>query len=226
MKLRISHQQLCAIAFFALTSFVTESSAQPALATGADAEITADGLHRVDTDIMNAAWVQPDLDLSGYSKVYLMPARVQFREVDPVSSINRIRSSINAFPVTEERRSQFNELWGQLLYDDVAKMEDFELVNEVGRDVLIIRAELVDVISGTPPDNLPISSGSTVAYPWAATIVLEVRDAMSDELLARTADRRRAEGQLDATAVWARTPQIIGRWSMMICDHLVELRAL
>lgn len=209
-----------------LSTYTGISRAQPLLASGADAEVTEDGLHRVDPTIMDAAWVRPDLDLTAYSKVFLMPAQIQFREVRDVSQFDRARGSVEAFPIEEIRQQQFSELWGQLFHDDVATLESYELVTDVGRDVLLVQGTLIDVISGVPPDTAAGGSSVTVMYPWAASIVLEVRDSMSDQLLARTADRRRVEGPLDATAVWARTSNMVQRWSRLLCERLEELTAL
>ena len=49
------------------------SGAQSIFATGDDADVTEDGLHRVHPSIMEAAWVRPDFDLSNYTRILLMP---------------------------------------------------------------------------------------------------------------------------------------------------------
>lgn len=227
MKRRLSTSRRGIATVWALAVLLADgTAAQPPLATGEQAEVTEDGLHRVDPSVMDAAWVHPQINLSGYTKVFVMPARVQFREVGSVSPGVRARGDVDAFPINEVRRAQLSELWGQLFYDDITALDSFELVTEVGRDVLLIRGDLIDVISGVPPDEIAGGATTTVLYPWAASAVLEVRDSMSDELLARTIDRRRVEGPLDATAVWARTSSMVGRWSQLLCDRLEELNAL
>src|SRR5690606_13358146 len=78
------------------------SDAQSVLATGADAEITEDGIHRVNPLIMDAAWVKPDLDLSRYTRVFLVHTGVQFRDV-PRRRLNACsRISASVFPLSEE----------------------------------------------------------------------------------------------------------------------------
>jgi hypothetical protein len=61
--------------------YAAGTGAQSILATGPDADVTEEALHRVDPSIMEAAWVRPDLDLSRYSRILLVPTGVQFREV-------------------------------------------------------------------------------------------------------------------------------------------------
>ncbi len=66
----------------------------PRIETGPDAEVSFDGLHRVQRSIMDEAWAVPDLDLTGYSKLMLGTAGISYREVDdPGRSTERRRSS-------------------------------------------------------------------------------------------------------------------------------------
>ena len=41
--------------------------------TGPDAEVTVDGLHRVDNALMALAYVKPDMNLQGYTRFMLDP---------------------------------------------------------------------------------------------------------------------------------------------------------
>ena len=69
------------------------NGAQPILATESDADVTEEGLHRVHPLIMEAAWVRPDLDLSRFTRIFLVPTAVQFREVDEMpDAFSRTRS--------------------------------------------------------------------------------------------------------------------------------------
>ena len=43
-------------------------NAAPRVQTGPNAEVTHDGLTRVDRSVMDAAWVKADLDLRGYAR--------------------------------------------------------------------------------------------------------------------------------------------------------------
>ncbi len=63
MRRRITPAILSAAAGLVLLWHVGGSGAQPILATGSDADVTEEGLHRVHPSIMEAAWVRPDLDL-------------------------------------------------------------------------------------------------------------------------------------------------------------------
>ena len=164
---------------FAILFYAGGSGAQSFLATGADAEVTEDGLHRVDDSIMGAAWVRPDLDLSGYTRIYFSPATVEFREITDGARVARIGDSASYFDIDEGRQVRFRERWAQVLYEDLSEVETYEMFDTVGRDVLLIQGRLIDVASGVPPDTAA-SVATTILYPWEATIVLELRDSMSD----------------------------------------------
>ena len=53
----------------------------PTFQEGPDAEVTHDGLTRMDGTIMDVVWARTDIDLTGYSKVMFDGVGVEFREV-------------------------------------------------------------------------------------------------------------------------------------------------
>ena len=217
---------LSATVGLALLWHAEESGAQAILATGPDAEVTEDGLHRVDPSIMGAAWVRPDLDLSRYNRIYFMPAAVQFRDV--AERRHNVRSMANAdsFFVSESRQARLRELFGEAFYEAVGEVESYELSDEVGRDVLIVRGLLTDVISGVPANVVGSVATTGIRWMWEADIVLELRDSMSDAVLARTADRERIDGPFGAGAEVAVTPSVVQSWSQLLVGHLEEVSDL
>ncbi len=225
MKYKMRTAVMPIAAGFVILCYAGGSGAQPFLATGADAEVTEDGLHRVDRSIMGTAWVRPDLDLSGYTRIFFSPTTVEFREIGDGVQGARVRDNASQFEVSEVRRVQFRERWAQILYENLSEVDSYEMFDSVGRDVLMVRGRLVDVASGVPPD-IAASVETTIMYPWEATIVLELRDSMSDEILARSADRRRMVGPINANAVQARTGTLLRRWTDLLCARLEELSAL
>ena len=201
------------------------SSAQPLLAVGSDAEITEEGLHRVHPSIMEAAWVKPDLDLSGYSRVLLMPTAVRFRDVRERSTDARTRAMTEEFPLPQDRKDWLTALWQAAVETRFRREESYEFYGGIEPNVLIVQAFLIDVVSRIPP----IAPGSTytiVSDPWSATVVLELRDAMTGEMLARTIDRRNATGLLEIGEVWYRTEDLITRWAEVVAGRLDQLSDL
>lgn len=216
---------LTAAAGSALLWYAGESGAQVLLATGSDAEIIGDGLHRVDPSVMDTAWVRPGLDLSGYARIYFLPTAVQFREVPERRYSARSMESATEFPVSDVMQTRLRNAFGETFYEAVQDAESYELSEEVGRDVLLVRGFLTDVASGVPPE-LPGSNVGSVRWAWESTIVIELRDSMSDDVLARVASRERVEGPFERSAVGALTPRIVQDWSRLLVRRLEELTDL
>ena len=225
MRHRISPAILSAAAGLVLMWYTTEGATQLVLATGSDAGITEDGLHRVDPSIMEAAWVKPDLDLSGYTKILLMPTAVQFRDVPERRYDPHSGAGTTEFPLSDERKQWFREAWRRAIDAEFAQQESYEDYDGVVADVLVVQGFLVDVVSRTPPD-ISASSYTLVRDPWSVNVVLELRDATTAELLARTIDRRHAQGLLDASAVWYRTEDLLERWAQVLSERLEQLSGL
>ena len=217
---------LSVTALLMLLSHGGESSAQPILAYGTDADITDDGLHRVNPDIMAAAWIRPGVDLSSYDRMFLMPATVQFRELPRRRfSTTRSMEKTTEFPVSPAEQARLGEMFGEAFRESIEHVNTYELTDELGRDVLMVQGHLADVISGVPPD-LPGSVLSTIAWAWEANIVLELRDSMSGEVLARTIERQRMDGPVFPGVVWALTPRVVNGWSQLLIKNLYDFSNL
>ena len=91
--------------------------------------------------------------------------------------------------------------------------------------MLVVQGFLVDVVSHIPPDDVG-SDFTYISDPWIASVVLELRDGTTAELLARTMDRRFAEGLMDAGTVWIRTEDLVERWAQVLADRLRQLSDL
>lgn len=225
MKRRIPPAILSAAAALVLVWHAEGSGAQSILATGADADVTDDGLHRVDPAIMEAAWVKPDFDLSHYTRVLLMPTAVQFRDVPKRPANARSRISTTEFPLDDARKEWLRRVWRQSVEAEFAQEEVYERYDGVGPDVLVVQGFLVDVVSRIPP-NTAGSSYTVVADPWSVFVVLELRDATTTELVARTIDHQVVEGQAELGEVWYRTEDLAESWAQVLSDRLRQLAVL
>lgn len=195
-----------------LACVATVTEAQLSFATGDDAEISDDGLHRLERGQVPGAWAKPDLDLSGYSRIYFQPAGVAFRDVGETRADVFNSRSDEIFAVSATRQAQLRELFAESLHEAIGDLEGFTLSTEVGRDVLLVRGTLLDFISAVPPDSS--SSGSvSVRWVYEAALVIELRDSMSDEILARTMERQRADGPVQVNDIPALTSRLFGNWT-------------
>ena len=169
------------------------TTAPPTIQTGPDAELSFDGLHKVDNSQADVAWARPDFDISGYTKIWLVGAGIEYRQVK-----NRGRTSVDRtrggpYFIDDKSRAQFEELVGKVFKEELEKIEKFELVDGPGPDVLMIRGGLLDVTSYVPPDPVGGRSVVFLSSVGEATLVLELRDSETGTILARSIDRRAAE---------------------------------
>jgi hypothetical protein len=199
----------------------------PRIQTGPDAEVTYDGLYRVDRSVMDAAWVKPDLDLTGYTKLMLGSAGISYKKIDNVS-----RSSTQ-FPVREENKERLRTVMREEFVEELEKLERYELVSEPGPDVLMLVGGVIDVVSHVPSDaNSPrfTRGGIYLSSVGAATLVVELRDSESNEVLARAADRRSAEAmrafEYNEVQGWAEVRRLAKNWARTLRQRLEEFNGV
>jgi hypothetical protein len=202
-----------------------ESRAQPPTASGPNAEITREGLHRVNPALMEAAFVRPDFDLSSYTKLVDVPPVVQFRDVPKAPSNARSRAMTEEFPLPEDRKEWLGDQWRRAVGEQFARLRSEDIYTSDLTGVLVVQGLLLDVVSRIPPPGSE-SNYTLVNNPWSATVVLELRDAATGDLLARTVDRRNATGLLELGTVWHRTPDLIERWAQVLVQRLEQLSEL
>ena len=196
----------------------------PTLDTGPNAEITFDGLHAVQNSTATKAWAMPGLDLSGYNKIMFEGAGIEFRPGGESGRTSASRSKAGPYEVTEEQKARFRQVVGETLQDELGKSERFTLVNEAGPDVLLIRAALLDVVSYVPPETVGRSE-VYLTQIGAVTLVLEIRDSITDAILVRAIDNSiigddrvmtRSNRVTNATEV----KRVIRRWSSTLRERL------
>ena len=177
--------RLAALVAAVLVTAAMGAIAAPKVQTGADAEFTADGLQRIGDSAMAKAWIKPEADLSGYTKIMLMPAGMTFKETK-----GSWRSSTE-FPLTEQQKQGLKDTLREAFVEELGKSKRYAITDQPGEGVLQVRGAVLDVVSHVPPE--PIGRGAVVLKSiGTATLVVELRDSMSEELLARAVDRRTA----------------------------------
>ena len=94
----------------AVTGCASGTAGPPTLQTGPDAEVTIDGLVRVDNAVVPVAYRKPDLDLTPYKRFMLDPVEIAFQK-DPGG---RRQSSLAGGPGNGHRiLLDSNYDWGQ-----------------------------------------------------------------------------------------------------------------
>jgi hypothetical protein len=171
----------------------------PTFQTGDDAEVTFDGLTRMEGTVMDVVWARTDIDLTAYRKVMFDRIGVEYRDVGNAPYSGRggptgttaSRRSATEFNLAPETKAAFEEEISAAFREEMARSEVFEIVEEEGPDVLLVRGGLHDVVSRVPPE-VTGRGRIFIDSVGEATLVLEIRSSESNAIYARGVDRRAA----------------------------------
>jgi len=164
-----------------LLAATVATSATPTIQSGPTAEITQDGLYRVDGSVLKGAWIKPGLELEHYTKIMVAPAGMTFKDVK--------RTSNSEYPLSDEQKATLRATVLEVFGEELAKAKRYTVTTQPGPDVLLVRGAMLDVVSRVPPQ--PIGRGASfVRTLGEATFIVELRDSTTGEILARAAERR------------------------------------
>jgi len=222
-----------ATGFASMALFLTGCAAStPTIDTSAEAEVTFDGLHEVKGGRADQAWAKPGVDISQYSKIMLQGVGIEYRPGGEDPRSFRSRNAGGPYEVTEPQKKRFRAITVNTFIEELSKSEHFTLVEEAGPDVLLIRGGLLDVVSWVPEE--PIGRGAVfISKVGEATLVLELRDSITEAVLVRAVDRRAAEGNDFAGGLsksnrvtnQADVKRVVRYWGQLLRERLDEFGA-
>jgi len=223
---------LAALAAALTLAGVAAAPKQPRIETGPNAEVTADGLVRVEKSVVDAAWVKPDFDLTPYTKLMITSAGVYYKKLKPMKGTqfaNRSNGQ-SEFPVKEENKAKFNEMLKQAFIEELSTLQRYQIVDKAGPDVLDLSGAVIDVESHVPPYMDTPSVGMYLSSVGAATLIIELRDSQSNELLGRAADRRAAQApfviNVKAVTGWSDVSLLAQAWASLVRKRLEEIEKI
>jgi hypothetical protein len=148
-----------------------------------------DGLVLKPGSRLNSVWVKPDAEIPAYRSVMLDPVEVRFaRNWDPSSGGRSQLSRLNADDVAAIQ-ANLAEIFREVFREELAR-GGYELVDQPGPDTLRVSAAIVDLYV-TAPDTMAAGRSRTyIANAGRMTLVAELRDSMTGEVLARAVDAR------------------------------------
>ena len=225
-KLVMALKRVMALGFAAF--LVACTTAAPTIQTGPDAELSFDGLHKVEHSRADVAWARPDFDISNYTKIWPTGAGIEYRQVKDRGRSSMARNQGGPYFIDDDARARFENLVGEIFSEELQKLEQYELVDGAGPDVLMVRGGLLDVISYVPPEPIGGRSSIYLSSVGEATLVLELRDSETGTILARSVDRRAADtsgGGVSFTASSrvtnsADVKRLIRRWATRLREGL------
>lgn len=193
--------------------------------TSDDAQVTYDGLYPVTGGSADAAWARPGVDLSEYSKIKLQGVGIEYRPGGETGRLYYSRATEDYYAITETQKKAFEALVTEAFLKELGQSAHFTIVDEVGPEVLLVRGGLLDVVSYVPPEPV---GGSEIflSRVGEATLVLELRDSVSDAIIARAVDRRAAENKArgfsrsNSVSNAAELRRMVNTWARLLRERL------
>jgi len=181
---------LKAACLLALTVALTNAPA----ATKKDIEqaLSEGGLHKLKVKDIELAYARPGASLAAYKRVKLEPVEVEFRQAkDPSRAGSAIRLSDEE---REKVRSNVARVVQEEFARELQKSGSYQVTSDAGTDVLRVKPRILDLYVNAP-DVGPGRTRTLVSSAGEMTLVAELADSASGQVLARVADRRDAAKQ-------------------------------
>jgi hypothetical protein len=164
--------------------------ASSALFAAEVAEDRFDGLVPVENAKVAMAYIDPKADFSVFQRVAILDPFVAFRS-NWQRNQNRSRTRNIRASDMERIKSDVAYLFKDVFIERL-EAAGYEVVNETGDDVLVLRPAITD-LDVTAPDTRSAGRGRThTASAGAATLYVELLDSISGDLIGRAADRQAA----------------------------------
>lgn len=192
-------------------------------------EVSKDGLHLLKDTKVAVAYAKPGATLEPYSKLKILDCFVDFQKdwqrdynLNEIGLDGRITDK-DAEAIKKDLAAEFEKVFSEVL-----TKEGFEVVDDVGPDVLLLRPALINV-DVVAPDVMTTGMQRTfVRSAGSMTLYLELYDSATSTLLARVvdpqADDRGFAQQANRATNKAAADRILRSWAELLATHLKEVK--
>ena len=184
-------------------------------------EVNIEGLQRVTARNFEAAFVRPGVTFADYEKLMVEELELAFRTPDREQ---------NQFPLGEDQKTRFRAAMATAFGEELGKLENVEVVTEPGPDVLALHVRVQDIVARAPGRRVGAAgrAGFALETVGEMTLVMELRDSQSDEVLIRVFDRQALEGAAmvsgdSVVSTWEGVERLVGRWASRASEGLDRL---
>ena len=184
-------------------------------------EVNIEGLQAVTARNFEAAFVRHGVDFSKYNKLLVNELELAFRTPD---------RSQNQFPLGEDQKTRFRAAMAVAFGEELGQLQNLEIVTEPGPDVLDLNVRVQDIVASSPGRRVGAVGRASFAIETVGemTLVIELRDAESEEVLIRAFDRRAVEGAAmlsgdNVISTWEGVDRVVVRWASRAREGLDAL---
>lgn len=174
-------------------------------------------------------WVNPEVDFTQYDKILLGESEFQFRDVGPAQkyrSSMRTTASKQEFGIREEDREKFKQVVGEAFVKELSRSKKYDIVTDATPGTILLEGAVLDIVSHVPPELASARSDVYLASVASVTLVLEMHDAVTGQVLAYVEERRKIEqpgGRIDSFTMPANSVTVwseVSRWARSSASRL------
>jgi hypothetical protein len=220
-----------ALAHFGLTglaalfgALLVSAGAYAAPSAALNEAMSYDGLQKTSVKGVELAYARPGATLASYKSILLLPVEVSFyKNWDP---------TIPGTPwkISASDRDTIKQRAAKLVYDSFVKelsRGGYPVVSAAGPDVLLVKISILNLIV-TAPDVMSAGMNSTYARsPGQATILAELYDSETGQVLARVVDTQQPQGfggMMTSGRNMAAGQQVADQWAKILRNGLDRAR--
>ena len=177
-----------------------------------------EGLVPVRSAVFDEAQVRPGIDLSRYDAVKFDDIELAFRTPD---------RSKQEFPLSAEQKADFQAALQRAFEAEFSTMTSPRLVSDAGPNVLRLDVRVQDIWARVPPRTAGRvgRAGVFLEALGEVTLVIEVFDSESGEILARAVDKAALEGAgmrdgSDMLTKWDGVAELCAHWAATTRERL------
>ncbi len=175
-------------------------------------QVEADNWQRIDGTGLDQVYARVNTDLSGYDRVMIDPLSIWYVGSDNLDE-DQVQANLAGL------RSEFNET-----IEVALERDGYEIADAPGSGVLRLHVELIDLKINEPPtaENPFRNRYRFNTARGKITLIAELRDSETDEVLVRVAhlEKELATAAAQITSAWDEVHQAFASWSMMLSDTL------
>jgi hypothetical protein len=197
----------------ALVLSVTACSSQSPTIVGS--AVNYEGLAEVTRPQFDVAQVRPDTLFSRYDGIIVNAPELAFRTPD--------RSQMQ-FPLDETQKQRFEKRLADAFSQEFSTLQNLSLRDESGPNVLELNVR-VENITATVASGQSGQLGFALSAVGEATLILELRDSQSVQILARGVDTRTVQGAAlgqsrEMVTRWEDVEKLCSRWASLARSRL------
>lgn len=176
-----------------------------------------DGLREIKSKYFSAAFMRPGVNFSDYQELLLSESELAFRTPDRTKQ---------QFPLTAEQKNRFRQLLDAQFAKELASSKTLQMAKSAGPKALKLDVRIQDIVATVPPRSVSGVGDIALLALAEATLVIEISDSESEEILARVYDRRVIEGTAIAQkqgpplTQWEDVEAVSSRWAATVRARL------